>query len=113
MGTFTRDQDGPSLGGSQGCSKGGWRCPADCTPEGLVVEDGASRHPCECQSHRYGTALGDENIMRFEELLPARIQVLSSDFRILSEPLIFSTIPSGTSPAREHTEYALEDPAFR
>src|SRR5258708_37447320 len=26
MGTFPRDQDGPSLWGSHGCSKGGWRC---------------------------------------------------------------------------------------
>src|SRR5260370_25879563 len=89
MGTFPRDQHGPAVRSRKCGPKGRWRGPADGPPEGLIVEDGTRGHLCERHAHRGSPCFGYQDILRLEEVFPARIQGLHSDF-LLPLPLTFA-----------------------
>src|SRR5882757_3410262 len=70
--------------GSNGGTESSGGGPANCAPEGLVVEGSALWHQSEGQAHRARASLSDDDVVRPQETLPSRIQCFSGDLVIVT-----------------------------
>src|SRR5580700_11282975 len=74
MGAFTCNQHNATVGRRDCCSKGRRGRISDSAPQRLVVKLRALRQECQSHSKPGSPSLGDDDIVRFNKIRPARIE---------------------------------------